>query len=113
MFKRNEGILDRFVRVSLGIVFLPAGLFLLGGLQGNVPGLVFTGLGLLGLITGVSGVCPLYIPFGISTLENEREFFDKCKSMAATCMPGGNPNVGQMCGPMYNRSEKTHSSDRE
>ncbi len=45
MFKRNEGILDRFARITLGVVLLPTGLFLLDGLQGTVIGLVVTGLG--------------------------------------------------------------------
>ena len=73
MFKRNEGILDRIVRVSLGIVLLPTGLFLLGGLQGSVLGLLAAGLGAVGLITGFTGVCPMYIPFGISTLDREQQ----------------------------------------
>ena len=38
MFKRNEGILDRILRVTLATVLLPVGLFLLGGLQGSVLG---------------------------------------------------------------------------
>jgi len=88
MFKRNEGIIDRTLRVLLSMVLLPTGLFWLGGLQGSVLGLVVTGFGLLPLITGLSGVCPLYIPFGISTLEKEKELMARCASMAASCMPG-------------------------
>jgi hypothetical protein len=33
MFKRNEGTLDRIVRVALGTVLLPTGFFWLGGLS--------------------------------------------------------------------------------
>jgi hypothetical protein len=73
MFKRNEGTLDRIVRVALGMVLLPAGIFWLGGLQGTVLSLLATGLGVMGLITGLTGVCPLYIPFGISTLETQQK----------------------------------------
>ena len=73
MFKRNEGILDRIVRVTLGIVLLPAGLFWLGGLQGSVLGLAAAGLGTWVLITGLIGVCPLYIPLGINTLEADKK----------------------------------------
>jgi hypothetical protein len=72
MFKRNEGTLDRIVRLALAAVLLPAGLFLLGGLQGNVLGLIATGFGVLALVTGATGVCPTYMPFGISTLESEK-----------------------------------------
>ena len=73
MLKRNEGILDRILRVALGMVLLPAGLFWLGELQGSVLGLLAAGLGVLALITGFTGVCPLYLPLGISTLEQEKE----------------------------------------
>jgi hypothetical protein len=86
MFKRNLGILDRIVRVALGLVLLPVGLILLGVLQGNVAGLVIAGLGAIGLITGVTGVCPLYILFGINTLEKEKELFDRFRAMAAGWM---------------------------
>jgi hypothetical protein len=98
MLKRNEGIIDRTVRVVLGIVLLPAGLFWLGGLQGSVLGLVVSGFSLLPLITGLSGVCPLYIPFGISTLEKEKEFMAKCMLMATGCRTG-NQSAEQLCGP--------------
>ena len=73
MFKRNEGTLDRILRVALGTVLLPAGLFWLGGLQGSIVGLLAIGLGVIGWFTGFIGVCPLYIPFGISTLEAEKK----------------------------------------
>jgi hypothetical protein len=81
MFKRNEGILDRIVRAALGIVLLLAGLIFLGVLKSSVPGLVIAGFGLLALITGLTGVCPLYIPFGINTLEKEKELIARCRSM--------------------------------
>ncbi len=73
MFKRNEGTLDRIVRLVLAAVLLPAGLFWLGGLQGNALGLLITLPGVVGLVSGLTGVCPLYIPFGISTLEVEKK----------------------------------------
>lgn len=98
MLKRNEGTIDRILRVILAAVLLLVGLFWLGGLQGNVLGLVVTGFGLLPLITGLSGVCPLYIPFGISTLEKEKEFMVRCMSMAAGCRTG-DQSAGQLCGP--------------
>ena len=94
MFKRNEGIIDRTLRVLLSMVLLPTGLFWLGGLQGNVLGLVVTGFGLLPLLTGLTGFCPLYVPFGISTLEKENKLMDRCMSMMASCMPG-HPHPGQ------------------
>lgn len=123
MFKRNEGILDRIVRVALGMVLLPAGLFLLGGLQGSVLGLVITGLGVWVLITGITGFCPLYVPFGINTLEKEKELIDRFKSMAVghmdRCMSmmasfrqesTGNvhPKAEHTCGPCPPSFRNTH-----
>ena len=88
MFKRNEGIIDRTLRVLLALVLLPFGLFGLGGLQGTVPGLLTTGIGLLALITGLSGFCPLYVPFGISTLEKEQELTAKLMTRCLSMMAG-------------------------
>ncbi len=99
MFKRNEGILDRIARITLGVVLLPTGLFLLGALQGNVIGLVVTGLGVIGLITGATGVCPTYNLFGFSTLEMEKDFIQRCMSMMSSRWDGGCMGSGSMCGP--------------
>jgi hypothetical protein len=116
MFKQNEGILDRIVRVTLGLVFLPAGLFLFGGLQGSVLGLVIAGIGGLALITGLTGFCPLYVPFGISTLEKEQELTAKLMTRCMSMMAGfrqasggsGHPSVEQMCGLCPPSIETTH-----
>jgi hypothetical protein len=72
MIPKNEGLVDRAIRVVVGIVLLPAGLFLLDGLQGSVVGLVVAALGLLGLGTGATGWCPLYVPFGFTTVKRGR-----------------------------------------
>jgi hypothetical protein len=59
MLKTNEGTIDRFLRVTLGVVLLA---------------LVFVGpktpwgwLGIVPLATGLLGSCPVYSIFGIST----------------------------------------------
>ena len=106
MFKRNEGIIDRTLRVLLALVLLPTGLFWLGGLQGTVLGLVVAGFSLLPLITGLSGFCPVYVLFGISTLEKEKELMARCRSMMAGDM-AGNQSVGQMCCSMPQSGAKT------
>ncbi len=72
MFKRNEGTWDRAIRLALAAVLLPTGLVVLGGLQGNGLGLLVALPGVFGLVSGVTGFCPLYVPFGISTLEAEK-----------------------------------------
>ncbi len=99
MFKRNEGILDRIARLTLAVVLLPTGLFLLGGLQGNVIGLIATGIGAIGLITGATGVCPTYNLFGFSTLDMEKQFIERCMSMMTSRGAGGCMGAGGMCGP--------------
>jgi len=58
----NEGSVDRGIRVVLGIGLLS----LL--LVGPVPGWGLVGLvGLVPLLTGIVGSCPLYTVFGVST----------------------------------------------
>ena len=59
MLKTNEGTIDRFLRVTAGIVLIA---------------LVFVGpktpwgwLGIVPLATGLLGTCPLYSILGIST----------------------------------------------
>lgn len=59
--KTNMGGTDRTVRVVVGLAVLS----LLFILEGNARwwGLV----GLVPILTGLVGVCPAYLPFGIST----------------------------------------------
>lgn len=59
MLKTNEGTIDRFLRVTLGVVLIA---------------LVFVGpktpwgwLGIVPLATGLLGSCPLYSILGINT----------------------------------------------
>ncbi|HYT78762.1 MAG TPA: YgaP-like transmembrane domain [Actinomycetota bacterium] len=73
MFPKNEGPADRAIRIVVGILLLPGGLFLLGGLGGSVVGLVVAAVGLLALVTGATGRCVVYIPFGITTLRERQE----------------------------------------
>jgi hypothetical protein len=68
MFAKNEGPADRTIRVVGGALLIAAGLVLLGGLQASVVGIVVAAFGLWFIVTGAIGVCPGYLPFGISTL---------------------------------------------
>ena len=68
MFKENMGWLDRRVRFIVGVALIPIGLFLLGGWQGNLIGILVAAFATLPIVTGVTGFCPGYIPFGISTI---------------------------------------------
>ena len=114
MFKRNEGILDRIVRVALGMALLLVGLiWWLSGLPGGVVGMVTAGLGMLGLLTGLTGVSLLYMPFGISTLEKEKELMAKCKSMMANYCQGSSgsrqPSARQTCASCSPSVGETHN----
>lgn len=64
MFSLNESMMDRALRVVLGIVLLYLGW---GGMVGGTLGLVFQYLGFVPLLTGVIGWCPLYSLFGFRT----------------------------------------------
>lgn len=59
LFPRNEHTIDRVLRVTLGLVI--TSLFFVG------PQTPWALLGLVPLITGALGSCPLYTLFGIST----------------------------------------------
>lgn len=69
LFVRNEGFVDRTIRVAIGVVFFPTGLFVLGGWEGSIVGLVVAAVGAIGLVTGAIGRCPTYVLLGgINTL---------------------------------------------
>lgn len=72
MFHRNEGPLDRALRLVAGIVLLPLGLFVLGGVDGAIVGLAFAAVGVIGLVTAATGFCPTYVLFHVSTVRQER-----------------------------------------
>lgn len=59
----NEAGWDRIARVVLGVVLLVVGFGVLGGTGGTVLGVV----GLIPLLTGLVGYCPLYSVFHLRT----------------------------------------------
>jgi len=62
--KGNMGILDRIIRVVL--VAVVAVLFFTGQLS-LVASVILGVLAVVFLLTSIVGVCPLYLPFGISS----------------------------------------------
>ena len=62
MFKVNEGGMDRGIRIVLGIVLLA-----LGWYAGGTLGITLGVIGLVPLLTGAIGWCPLYAMFNIDT----------------------------------------------
>lgn len=59
----NEAGWDRIARVGLGVVLLVVGFGVLGGTGGTILGVV----GLIPLVTGLVGYCPLYRVFHFRT----------------------------------------------
>lgn len=57
--KGNVGSIDRVLRVIVGIALVVVGFAVLGGTAGIVVGII----GLIPLLTGLIGWCPLYILF--------------------------------------------------
>jgi hypothetical protein len=63
MIKPNEGLLDRVIRISLGIAALAAGIFFLTGTAQVIAFFV----AVAGIGTGVIGYCGLYSILKINT----------------------------------------------
>lgn len=60
--KTNEGLADRLIRLALGLTILPL------VAVGPVPGWGLIGLvGVIPLVTGLTGYCPTYTLLGIDT----------------------------------------------
>lgn len=72
MFKQNVGRLDRTLRFIVGVALIPIGLLALGGWQGNLIGVLVAAFALVPLVTSLTGFCPGYVPFGISTCDREQ-----------------------------------------
>lgn len=62
--KRNMGIADRVIRIALAAVV--AVLYFTNQLT-MVAAIILGILAVVFLVTGIVGICPLYLPFGIST----------------------------------------------
>ncbi|NPA90335.1 MAG: DUF2892 domain-containing protein [Chloroflexi bacterium] len=61
---KNESTVDRVVRIVLGLILLYAWLgHMVGGTLGVILGLI----GLVLLVTGAIGFCPLYTVLGFQT----------------------------------------------
>ena len=67
MFTRNEGSIDRILRVIVGLALL-AGFFVFPEATYRWAFL----LGVIPLVTGLVGTCPIYSIFGLSTCPVKR-----------------------------------------
>ncbi len=61
--KKNMGKWDRSIRFFLGVAIIVPGAYLKS---------VWGAIGVIPLLTAQSGVCPVYVLFGISTLKNTK-----------------------------------------
>ena len=60
----NVGKKDRTIRITVGIILLAVGFFVM---KAPVWKIIFDAVGLIFLLTGYFRVCPGYIPLGINT----------------------------------------------
>ena len=68
--KPNEGSIDRIIRVILGIVLIIIGWPVLGN---NALGVILDIIGVILLITAITGFCGTYRLLGISTIKAPKE----------------------------------------
>lgn len=68
MFAGNVGALDRVVRIVLGLTVLS-----LYFIYPESAGRYLSLLGLIPLLTGIFGTCPIYSVFGLSTCRAQRD----------------------------------------
>jgi len=62
--KKNMGMIDRIVRLTLALVVL---ILYLTGLISGLVAIVLGVLAVIWAVTSMIGYCPLYLPFKIST----------------------------------------------
>jgi hypothetical protein len=66
--KKNMGSADRIIRMIIAAVLIT--LYITGVLTGTV-GLILVGLSVIFVLTSLVSFCPLYLPFGLSTLRKK------------------------------------------
>ncbi|MDY0098799.1 MAG: DUF2892 domain-containing protein [Bacteroidales bacterium] len=66
MMKKNMGTTDKAIRILVALLILV--LYLANVVTGTL-GLILIIVAIVLAVTSLIGVCPLYIPFGISTLK--------------------------------------------
>lgn len=73
MFQRNEGKIERIIRIALGFVLLAIAVVSLTGVWTWVGAFV----GIMLLVTGIVGICPLYTVISLIT---RKEVCPTCSS---------------------------------
>ena len=62
------GLVDRITRLVIAIALV---IFYLTGFIGGTGGVVLLAFAIIFALTSLVSVCPLYLPFGLSTLNNK------------------------------------------
>jgi Inner membrane protein YgaP-like, transmembrane domain len=62
--KQNESTADRIIRAVAGVILLVLGF---GGVVTGTLAIVVDLIGVILLVTSAIGICPLYLPFHLST----------------------------------------------
>jgi hypothetical protein len=66
--KKNMGLIDRVIRILVAIIFIA--LFFANVVTG-IAGVILLVLAGVFILTSLLSICPLYLPFGISTAKKE------------------------------------------
>jgi len=66
--KKNMGSIDRIVRVTIAFVIIS--LYVSGAIPGTL-GIALIAFSGIFVVTSLVGVCPLYLPLGITTLRKK------------------------------------------
>ncbi len=68
---KNVGTVDRAIRGLVGVVALVLAFTMLNVMEGAIGGIVAAGVGAIMLLTAAIGMCPLYLPIGLSTCKTK------------------------------------------
>ncbi|MBL0740959.1 YgaP family membrane protein [Chryseolinea lacunae] len=66
--KKNMGTLDRILRSGIAVVLI---LFYAFGIIHGTVGLVLVALSFILILSSLVSVCPMYLPFGLSTIRKK------------------------------------------
>lgn len=68
--KKNMGSLDRIIRVAIAVV---VGILYFTGQISGTAAIILGILAVVFLVTSMVSTCPLYLPFGLSTVGKSKE----------------------------------------
>lgn len=95
--KKNESMVDRIIRIIIGIILIYLGWVTLSN---NLWGIILDIIGIILIITGLTGYCHLYKLLGMKTCE-------KCGGGAPMSETAQEPNMPQPQNEMNANEEKT------